>query len=329
MDSRDRRLQQIRELYVLHPLFKSLIRDIDDCREDSKLGGPPECMLVTGDTGVGKSSLIAYYQEKHPPIEKADGTYSPILICELPQNATPKSVAAELLSELGDPAAFRSGTEVEITHGLITLLKNMEVELIILDEFQHLIQKSSNRVMHDTADWLKSIINKSGVPVVLFGMPWSREILSCNRQLARRFSLQRKIEHFYLSKADSRQLFRDFLAKIDGAMPFDGLSELDSKVMTLRLFAASKGNIGDLMTLIYRAAKFAIDDSKGKIELACFIKAWQKYYKGLPNPFDMPPTQLNFMEVVEPHRWDWQAEKGKDPMLPQQLRRLNVTEIFR
>jgi hypothetical protein len=176
---------------------------------------------------------------------------------------------------------------------------------------------------------LKSIINKSGVPVVLFGMPWSREILSCNRQLARRFSLQRQIEHFYLSKEDSRQLFRDFLAKIDGVMPFDSSAQLDSKAMTLRLFAASKSNIGDLMTLIYRAAKLAIDESKGKIELVCFIKAWQKYYKGLPNPFDLAPTLLSFVEVVEPHRWDWQAEKGKDPMLPQELRRLNVDEIFR
>lgn len=329
MEHRDDRLAQIKNLYILHPYLGSLIRDINDCREDSKLCNEPDCMLITGDTGVGKTSLIRYYEKKYPAYEKTDGTYAPVLYARLPPKATPAKVAAKLLRELHDPAAYRSTDEEELTAGLITLLRNMKVELIILDEFQHLIQKSSNNVLHETADWLKNVICESGVPIILFGMPWSSRILSCNRQLERRFSLERKIEHFYLSNKKNRELFRAFLKQVDAALPFEKRSGLDDEKMVLRLFSASNGNVGDLMNVIYRAAKLAIDKSRKNISRGCFYFSWRYYVTGEPNPFRLKVSRLQFLEVVEPRSWNWNAVKGVDPQMDQKIRRFNINDLFK
>ena len=52
----------------------------------------------------------------------------------------------------------------------------MKIELIIIDEFQHLVEKSSNRILSRVSDWLKMLINKTKYSIILFGMPYSKVV---------------------------------------------------------------------------------------------------------------------------------------------------------
>ena len=66
------------------------------------------------------------------------------------------------------------------------------MRLIILDEFQHFVDKDSWRVLKNVSDWLKNLIDETEVPIVLIGMPYAVEILDApgNEQLQRRFSVR-------------------------------------------------------------------------------------------------------------------------------------------
>jgi archaellum biogenesis ATPase FlaH len=75
-----------------------------------------------------------------------------------------------MLDSIGDPAADK-GTVSSITLRLRKFLKGCEVELIILDEFQHFDDRQSKNILKIISDWLKNLLNQSKVPIILVGMP--------------------------------------------------------------------------------------------------------------------------------------------------------------
>ncbi|MDP5033108.1 TniB family NTP-binding protein, partial [Paraglaciecola sp.] len=211
----------VRELFVASPYLSSLMDEFDECLQDSKLGGAAQCMLVTGNTGSGKTSLINKYIENYPRNELTDRTKVPVLFTSIPENATPIRASQAMLSDLGDPFCYSSNDSEALKKRLITLLKNCQVDLIFIDEFQHLIERKNNKVLHRAADWLKMIIVESNIPVILFGMPYSTVILDVNSQLNGRILFKRKLIPFQINDNHERQNFLKFLKVFDQGLPFE------------------------------------------------------------------------------------------------------------
>src|SRR5437660_1425503 len=136
------RLQLIEKIFIQYPRLKKLRERIDFCRTRSKIAAEPECMLIAGHTGAGKSTLIKWYASAFPVRTLPEGRVHPVLVVLAPSPATVKGLATEMLKALGDPAADK----VAITSQTLRLRKYIaacEVELIILDEFQHFDDRQS------------------------------------------------------------------------------------------------------------------------------------------------------------------------------------------
>jgi Bacterial TniB protein len=124
------------------------------------------------------------------------------------------------------------------------------VELLIFDEFQHLVESGSRKTLSNVADWLKAVINETGIPMILFGMPCSDDLLCQNRQLKRRFMSVEKLSSFnWGNSADSQKDYRLFLATIDKQLPFPERSCLAERDIAHRFFCATRGNVGATMSL--------------------------------------------------------------------------------
>lgn len=95
---------------------------------------------------------------------------------------------------LGDPAADKETISSQ-TLRLRKFIAACEVELIILDEFQHFDDRQSRNVLKTISDWLKNLINQCTVPIVLVGMPGCESVLDQkgNEQLKRRFASRHEI----------------------------------------------------------------------------------------------------------------------------------------
>jgi len=290
------RLELVERVFIRYPRLKTLHKKIDFCRTYSKIAAEPECMLITGTQGAGKTTLLEWYAADFAIRELPEKRVVPILMVLVPSPATVKGLATEMLKAIGDPAADR-GTISSITLRLRKFLDDCEVELIILDEFQHFDDRRSKAVLKIVSDWLKNLLNQTKVPIVLVGMPGCESVLDAkgNEQLKRRFSNREQIEPFSWKPSDDNQEFRQLLKNIDEALPLLEDSNLADLATAFLIYKATDGVINYVMKLLRRAARLAIERGLKRIDHSVLSKAYEellaKEFKQRPNPFLAPPTE--------------------------------------
>jgi Bacterial TniB protein len=223
----------------------------------------PPCLAILGATGAGKTKLVEEWlaRNNNQRTETPTGSHIPYLYVSVPAKASMKGTAAAFLSTLGDPNPGR-GTQWNMVTRLHTLLKSCHVRMIFVDEFQHILDRDTQHVLHAVSDFLKDIINQSAIPMILIGQPGEAEpILLTNPQLSRRVGSPRYLKPFLWNRAQPQTIieFCTIMESIDHALPFD-LSGLASKDMAYRFHYASDGYLGWIMPLIREAARLAIKE---------------------------------------------------------------------
>src|SRR5688572_3970894 len=154
---------------IRYPRFNELHREIQRCQTLSRTAGEPQCMALEGVPGAGKSTLVADFARAFPRVETEAGTQVPVFYLETPSPVTVKGMAATMLERLGDPAAHR-GALWSMNSRLIKLMQACDVQLAILDDFHHLIDTETNRILQKVSDWLKVLIKESGIPFLVVGI---------------------------------------------------------------------------------------------------------------------------------------------------------------
>jgi predicted AAA+ superfamily ATPase len=264
----EERKQMAEHLYVVYPRTKAILNEIAYCHQHAKTAAEPEGMLLEGPAGMGKTTLWKYYMRNFPRKITEDGTIVPILAVKIEVPASPKSLVTVLLRALGDPLPEK-GTTVSQTLRLYSFIQNCKIELVFLDEFQHFIDRDSKKVLKTISDWLKNLMDNTGKPIILIGMPYSHSILDAegNEQLRRRFSKRFNIEPFRWKNLDDRKDFRRFLQAVDEKLPLKEWSNLSDTTTAFRFYLASDGVISKVMKLIRRATVIALDLSLDMLNL--------------------------------------------------------------
>jgi energy-coupling factor transporter ATP-binding protein EcfA2 len=254
----------LNRLVIEYPRMRRAIKYIDDCRHLSKEAQEPECMLIIGDSGVGKSTIKNHYLSMNPPKETQKGMSIPVLAVTTPIPAKMDSIAAAMLSALGDPLP-NQGNLAAKTRRLYMLIKRCKVELVFLDEFQHFIDRDRGNVLHTVADWLKNFITETKVPVILMGLPRCQEVLESNEQLRRRFSSRLNILPFNW-KATRRTEFKKFLSVLQDNLPIESRITFASDAVAERFWAATNGNISQILKIVKGAVFIAHSRASEKLE---------------------------------------------------------------
>lgn len=284
------RLELVERVFIRYPRLKTLHKKIDFCRTYSKIAAEPECILITGTQGAGKTTLLEWYAGDFAIRELPEKLVVPILTVLVLSPATVKGLATEMLKAIGDPAADR-GTVSSITLRLRKFLVGCEVELIILDEFQHFDDRNSRGVLKTVSDWLKNLLNQTKVPIVLVGMPGCESVLDAkgNEQLKRRFSNRERIEPFSWQGPKEIQEFRQLLKKIDDELPLLTDSHLADFATAFLIHRATDGVINYVMKLLRRASRMAIERGLERIDQLLLADAYEEVpaneFTQRPNPF--------------------------------------------
>lgn len=235
----------LNKVVIEHPRMSRAIKRIDKCRQMSKSAREPECMLVIGQSGVGKTTIKDHYLSKNPPKETKNGTIVPVLAVTTPVLAKMDTIAAAILASLGDPMPYEGKLEAK-TKRLYALLKRCRVELIFLDEFHHLIDRDKAKVLRNVSDWLKNFISETKIPVVLMGLPSCQQIIDSNEQLRRRFSSQLNVGRFEWRKPRRPEL-KKFLSVLQENLPIESTVDFGSDDMAQRFWGATNGNISRII----------------------------------------------------------------------------------
>lgn len=284
------RMQLIKSLYIHFPRNEAALKAIHACHKNARRSNESEGILIQGETGTGKTTLVQLYMKDYPRRHTPEKTIVPVLYTRVPVPATCKSLVSRLLIAIGDPTAEK-GTQISQTLRLRRFLEACCVELLILDEFQHFQDRDSHKVLRTVSDWLKLLMDETCVPIVLVGLPYSHTILDApgNEQLQRRFGGRIEMEAFRYSTSKERQDFRRFLNVIDDKLPLAEKSELADPSTALCIFEATNGVIGNVMKLIRHATRFALESNQEKLTMEILGLAYEQRLAannpGKPNPF--------------------------------------------
>lgn len=271
------RIRLVENLYIHFPRNEDALKAIADCHKHARRAGEAEGLIIQGETGAGKTTIIKQYTRDHPRTVTDDGSIVPVLRASVPVPATCKSLATTLLTAIGDPAADK-GTNVSQSLRLKRFFEVCKVELVILDEFQHFQDRDSRKVLKTVSDWLKLLMDQTHVPIVLAGLPYSHTILDepGNQQLQRRFATRIELEPFAYETKKDRQDFRRFLNAIDDRLPLLEKSNLADPDMALCIYAATDGVVAHVMKLVRRATMIALESGEEQLTMSTLSLAYEQ-----------------------------------------------------
>jgi hypothetical protein len=276
---------------IEYPRFRELHQEILLCQRISRFMGEPQCMSLEGVTGAGKTTLVRAYADSFERVLTEEGVHVPVFYVKVPSPVTIRDLAQETLRRLGDPA-YDKGTRASMTVRLAGLIKACGVELVILDDFQHLIDSKTNHILAQVSDWLKVLIKETEVPFLVVGIEGRVEvILQANPQLSRLFAAREKLEPFRWdwSREETMQEFSRFVHYVERAIEKPLTAELPRTELLYRLHYATDGVVGNLMNLMLNTALMAGERGKSSLELVLLSLAFQKrlakHLQGKEDPF--------------------------------------------
>lgn len=230
----------LRKTLLTHSRFKHAITQIAELHHHSKSNNVGGGFLITGPSGVGKTTILQHYLDHFPRIKALQKTVIPVLHVVTPASPTVKSFAEAILLALGDPMAQR-GTAEEKTFRIYQLLKACEVEILLIDEIQHFYYAHTIVEFRRITDWLKNMISLSGLAVVMFGLEEAETVVFSNEQLARRFSSRLYIAPFKLSDEHDFKEFRAALKGMQEVLPLVVEEHLHEANLARRFLIGSNG----------------------------------------------------------------------------------------
>lgn len=266
----------LRKTLLLHTRYKQAMTNIAELHHHNTFNSVGGGLLITGASGVGKTTILEQYLDIFPRVQAQHKTTIPVLHVVTPASPTVKSMAEAILLALCDPMARRGSAE-EKTFRIYQLLKACEVELLLIDEFQHFYYAHSVIEFRRIADWLKNLISVSGIAVVLFGLPESEVVVYSNEQLARRFSSKQRLTSFKLNNEKDFIEFRAVLKGFQQKLPFSVEESLFEANLARRFLVASNGLLDYLRKVLEGAVVIAGQAHLQQLDMSIYAAAFRRY----------------------------------------------------
>lgn len=292
--NRNALLLHVEQMLVTHTAFKGALESLEQAFNASPIVKDPIGIFIIGVSRTGKSRVIEEFKDAHPSIRLEEGLEMPIVNVLVPSKPSVKGLAAEILRALGDPLPDK-GTEQVMTARLLLLLQRCKVRVLILDEGQHLVDKSSKyNLIHHVSDWLKNLMNQSKVIVVIAGLEYAQTILSQNEQLRGRFTNKIIMPRFDWRDDQSRYEFLGLLAGFNSYLKEQFcLPDISGNELALRFYLASGGLTGYVFNILRKTIWNVVDDGRTTIHFEDFDIGYQSMV-GSEDQHQISPFSRNF-----------------------------------
>ncbi|MBB3937847.1 TniB family NTP-binding protein [Aureimonas phyllosphaerae] len=204
-------------------------------------------LFVVGYAGAGKSTLLAQYErnERMKPgafRSDEDGDVRPVVRLQVPSSAQKRQFVSAIVGALG----YKAQADVDSTAIVLEigdLCRRMGVQVILLDE-AHELTKGGGKRVEVIQEFVKSLLNQTGVQFVLAGLPGVLD-LQPEEQVGRRMAPVFYLAPYDWGTEEGRVEFATLLVELEAkvGVPFVP-SLLDDPVLQARMYYATKGRIG-------------------------------------------------------------------------------------
>lgn len=222
------------------------------------------CLLIYGDTGMGKTKIVRKFERAHPPkfCQVTGVDRRPVVVAQVPSEPLERDLYRELLSSMGAPA-MAGGTLAREKDVCRALLRTVGAKMIILDEVNGMLA-GTYRQQRIFLNAIRFLANDLRVPLVCAGTDLARQALLTDAQLAERF------EAFHLKPWKNDAAFAGLLKSLGHILPLRESSDLTGPATRARVHALTSGVTARIFRLIETAAEAAVHSGRERLDAESF-----------------------------------------------------------
>ena len=248
--------------WIGYPIAKSALDRLEELLVYPKSHRMPNLLLV-GETNNGKTTILARFRSLHPVFDNKDKDGSaisisvPVLVVQAPPGMDESRFYAAILDSLSAPHSQRDRAEKKLSQ-VLKILSHINIGVLAIDEIQHVLAAPTGK-QRAVLNAIKYLGNELQIPIVGVGTPDARRAVQTDPQLANRF------EPFFLLRWELNDDFRKLLATFEQTLPLKSSSVLYGRDLSIRLHSMSEGLIGEVSTILSRAAVKAVETGAEQI----------------------------------------------------------------
>jgi len=222
------------------------------------------CLLIYGDTGMGKTKIIRKFERAHPPkfCQVTGVDHRPVVVAQVPSEPIERDLYRELLSSMGAPA-MAGGPLAREKDVCRSLLRTVGAKMIILDEVNGMLA-GTYRQQRIFLNAIRFLANDLRIPLVCAGTDLARQALLTDAQLAERF------EAFHLKPWKNDAVFAGLLKSLGHILPLREPSDLTGTATRARVHALTSGVTARIFRLIETAAEAAVHSGRERLDAKSF-----------------------------------------------------------
>lgn len=288
----------LRRQFIDTPQAHRVFQRMNEVHQDMLRSGTSKGLMLLGLSGSGKTTTVRQYLSSAFPGGFIPGEVRRTLRVEIPSSPTKKNLATAVLTALEDPFANARSHSAEAKFvRIVTLLRNLRTEVLILDEAQHLVD-CHHASAYDAADWIKSLMNECNILIVLVGLKRTEKLLWTNEQLRRRFSAGVTLERYNLDSKEEGFRFASLLKTIQSMLPVPTI-EFVASDMLRRFHFASHGLIDYVIKVVDRAAWQAQIGRAQGVDPGLLAAAFRdEVWSSVPDARNPFAGQFNFKPLI-------------------------------
>ncbi|WP_223669839.1 TniB family NTP-binding protein [Kangiella shandongensis] len=239
---------------------KNLIAYFNELLNHPKVSRMPNALLV-GDTNNGKTMVLDTFVKQHPAREGDDGesVYAPVLAIEAPAKPDVDEFYCSILEKVFAP--YKPNDRVsKKKFQVYGLLEELKVRVLVIDEI-HNVVAGSEKNKKQFLNVIKGLGNHLKIPIIAAGTAEAFNAIQSDDQLANRFN------PCLLPKWKLDKDYLRLLASFEATLPLRKASKLATKQMATKILSLSEGSIGEISTVLTRAAIDSIQSEEEHITL--------------------------------------------------------------
>lgn len=227
----------------------------------------PHNLMIIGPTNNGKTMVAERFRRLHPSRTSDDGGHEiiPAVMIQMPADPTIGRLTIAILTALGSPILHLSAVDAR-QRLAFKLLDMCETRMLIIDEFHNLLGVSARR-QRELLNHIRFIGNDRQLPIVGLGTREAWLAIRSDPQLENRFT------PYLLPLWDDGVELGRLLASFETCLPLREPSHLASVEMRALVLRRAEGTIGEIATLITRAARTALLAGREHIDTAAIEAA--------------------------------------------------------
>lgn len=260
--SNEARIRHIRaDRWIGYDRAQVALAELEDLLSFPERTRMPNLILV-GSTNNGKTMIVEKFRRQHQPneypCEHRCVLSAPILKVQMPPAPDETRFFAAILTALGAPD--RLNDRLATKQGLaVRLMGAALVRMLIIDEFHNVLAGSRDQ-QRRFLNLLRWLGNELRIPIVAVGTAEALRAIQSDDQLANRFT------PFHLPLWSAGADYVRLLNTLEAVLPLRRPSELSRPAMAQRLLVAAEGVLGEIVTIVMRAAAHAIVTGEESID---------------------------------------------------------------